>query len=316
PRGHETTYAYYLNSDGPALAGRVKALTDRENHATGYSYDTINAVTTVTDPLSHATSYAYDPTGRVTTVTNPLGQHTSETWTADNHIKQITEDNGAFRSYDYNPNGYLNGYTDQEGNHTTLTYLNKPLDATDTGSHWSLLATKTAPKGTVPGASGYQWQFSYDPAGNLTTVQDPLHNTTTYCYNLATAPSCNTANEAGSPGTIHSVTDFNGNTTTYANYDPSGQPQQVTDPLGLVTRFGFDADGNLVFPQDPVHAGDSGSDTRSYRTVYDYDSFNRLGRVSQPKSTAADRGTLIWTGTSYDPDNNVTAVQDAHYGQQ
>ena len=114
PRGHESTYAYYQHADGPALDGRVKTLTDRESHNTGYAYNTLTAVTTVTDPLGHATRYAYDPTGKVTTVTNPLSQQTSQTWTADNQIKKITEDNGAFRSYSYNTNGYLNGYTDQE----------------------------------------------------------------------------------------------------------------------------------------------------------------------------------------------------------
>ena len=316
PRGDETTYAYYLNSDGPNLAGRVKTLTDRDGNTTSYGYDLANSVTTVTDPLGHATKYTYDGSGRVTMITNPLGQNTSQAWTADNKVRQITEDNGAIRSYSYNANGFLTDYTDQDGNHTVLSYLNRPLDSTDTGTHWSLLAAKTAPNGTVQGGSGFQWQFSYDAAGNLITAQDPLGNQTHYCYNLGTAPSCNPANDPSSPGTVESVTDFNGNTTVYANYDPSGQPQKVTDPLGRVTQFGFDADGNLLFTQDPLHAGDSGSDTRSYRTVYDYDSFNRLGRVSQPKSTALDRGTLIWTDSSYDPDNNVTAVQDAHYGQQ
>ena len=109
--------------------------------------------------------------------------------------------------------------------------------------------------------SGYQWAFSYDPAGNLITVTDPLQKTSTYCYNLAAAPPCNTANEPGSPGTIHSATDFRGSTTLFTSYDPSGRPRQVSDPLGRVTQFGFDADGNLLFTQDPLHAAATGSDT-------------------------------------------------------
>src|SRR5260221_14189668 len=94
PDGHETTYAYYLNSDGPALAGRVKTLTDRDGHTTGYSYDTTSAVTTVTDPLGHATSYGYDGAGRVVAITNPLQQTTTEAWTAHNKTSKITQDNG------------------------------------------------------------------------------------------------------------------------------------------------------------------------------------------------------------------------------
>jgi hypothetical protein len=75
----------------------------------------------------------------------------------------------------------------------------------------------------------------------------------------------------------------------------------VTDPLGRVTQFGFDTDGNLIWTQDPLHAADSGTDTRSYRTYTDYDSYGRPGRQSQPKSTTLDRGELIWADTSYDP---------------
>ncbi len=318
PNGHETTYAYYLKSDGPALAGRVKSVTDRDGRITSFGYDTANMVTTVTDPLRHETTYGYDPTGRVTAITDPLGHATTaDNWTADNQVKKITEDNGASRSYSYNANGYLTDYTDQDGNHTKLTYTDRPLDGTDTGTHWSLLATKTAPNGVATG-SGYQWQFGYDAAGNLLTVTDPLGHATSYCYNLATAPACNPANEPASPGTVEAVTDFNGHTTTYADHDPSGFPQKVTDPLGRVTQFGYDADGNLVWTQDPLHQtpADAGPDTRSYRSYTGYDSFGRPGRQSQPKSTALDRGELVWTGTSYDANNDVTAVQDAHYGQQ
>jgi RHS repeat-associated protein len=317
PNGHETTYAYYLNSDGPTLAGRVKSLTDRAGRTTGYSYNTATSTTTVTDPISHATTYSYDASGRVTTITDPLGRPTQQAWSADNQLSKITEANSAFSTYTYNANGYLTDYIDQDGNHTTLTYLNRALDGTDTGTHWSLLATKTAPNGVAAG-SGYQWQFGYDPAGNLLTATDPLGHAASYCYNLAAAPACNPANDAGSPGTVEAVTDFNANTTRYTNYDPNGQPQKVTDPLGRITELGFDADGNHLWTQDPLHHRDidTGPDTRSYRTYTDYDSFNRPGRQSQPKSTTLDRGQLIWTDTSYDANDNVTAAQGAHYGQQ
>ena len=148
----------------------------------------------------------------------------------------------------------VNSFTDQNGNVTKLTYSNRPLDSTDAGTHWSLLLNKTAPLGVAAG-SGYQWQFGYDSFGDLITLTDPLGHTTTYCYNLAAAPACNPANDPSSPGTLATETDFNGNTTTYANYDANGRAQKVTDPLGRVSAFGFDADGNLVWIQDPPHAG-------------------------------------------------------------
>jgi YD repeat-containing protein len=126
---------YYLHSDGPSLAGRVKTVTDRAGRATSYGYDTVAALTTVTDPLGHAATYSYDGSGRVVAVTDPLGRVTTEDWTTDNQIKTITEPNGAARSYSYNANGYLTDVIDQDGNHTKLTYTDQPLDATDTGTH-------------------------------------------------------------------------------------------------------------------------------------------------------------------------------------
>ncbi|MDQ1700020.1 MAG: hypothetical protein QOG34_1883, partial [Frankiaceae bacterium] len=317
PRGQETILSYYLNSDGPALAGRVKTLTDRAGSTTTYTYDTTAQTTTVAALLSRTTIYTWDGLGRVTNVKDAVGTNTGIAWTADNEVQKVTEPNAAFTTYAYNANGYLTDVTNQEGDHTQLTYTDKALDATDTGTHWSLLATKTAPNGVATTTVGdYQYSFAYDTAGNLTQVTDPQGYRTAYCYNFAVAPACNTANEAGAAGTLHSTTSANGGTTTFASHDANGYPTRITDPLGRVTQLGFSSDGLQLYTQDANHSGASGSDVRSYRTYTDYDSFQRPGRTSSPKSTSLDRGNLIWADTGYDADDNVTSGQDAHFGAQ
>ena len=81
-----------------------------------------------------------------------------------------------------------------------------------------------------------------------------------------------------------------------------------------MTQISYDADGQMVWLQDPLHASDAGSDPRSYRQYFDYDSFGRLGRQSAPKSTRFDRGQLIWTSAAYDAGDNLVKTIDPRYG--
>jgi RHS repeat-associated protein len=307
-RAHETTYAYYQATEGAQLRWKLKSRTDRAAQSTTYAYDLTNRITTVTAPLGRTTRFGYDTSGKVSSIVNPKNETTGVLWSADNKVSQVTEPTGNFSTYTYNDNGYLTSRTNQEGERTELTYLEQAVDANDTGKHLSLLQTVTRPKGvatdTVPG--DYQWRYAYDGAGNLNTVTDPTGAVTDYDYNLA---------GSANPGTVSAVHDANGNPpTTFPSYDPSGQPTQVVDPLGNVTRVGYDADGNVTWSQDANHAADSGSDERAYRTFFDYDSFGRLSRQSTPKSTATERGKLVWSGALFDANDNTVSSFDPHYG--
>jgi YD repeat-containing protein len=308
PRGTETTYAYYLATDGAQLRWKLKSRTNREGQNTRYGYDLTNRVTTVTAPLARVTTYGYDTTGKVTTITNPLNQVTGVEWSTDFKVTKVTEPTGAFSTYAYNNNGYPTAETNQLGETSQLTYLDSGVDAYDTGKHLSLVATVTRPKGVAtPTAGDFQWSYSYDGAGNVDKVTDPSGAVTNYDFNLA---------GSANPGTISQIFDANGNPpTTMPSYDPSGQPTEIRDPLGKSTKFGYDLDGQLLWLQDPNHAGDSGTDERSYKSFFDYDSFGRLGRQSAPKSTATDRGKLIWSGADFDPNDNLVRQVQPHFAQ-
>jgi len=174
----------------------------------------------------------------------------------------------------------------------------------------SQLITKTDPNGNVnPHPPDFQWVFTYDGTGNLTKVIEPEpagqpeanRYTTSYVWN---------AN-----GTLASITDADTHpATTFDSYDANGLPTQVTDGAGQVTKFGYDSDGQLLWIQDPLHATDTGSKPREYRTYFDFDSFHRLGRQSTSKSTRFDRGRLVWSSTDYDPNDNVTSIMAPHFG--
>jgi len=307
PRGNETLYDYYGPSEGPQLRWKLQTRTNRAASVTSFGYDITNRITTVTAPLARVTGYGYDTAGKVTSITNPLNQVTGVEWSTDFKVTKVTEPTGALSTYAYNNNGYPTSQTNQLGQTTQLTYTNSAVDSGDTGNHLSQLSTVTNPKGVATGTPGdFQWSFSYDTAGNIDRVTDPTGAVTDYDYNLA---------GSANPGTVAAIKDANGNpATTFPAYDPSGQPAQIRDPLGNLTQFGYDVDGLLRSIQDANHAGDSGSDQRAYRTFLDYDSFHRLGRQSAPKSTATDRGTLIWSGVELDPNDNVLRRIDPHFG--
>ncbi|NES27985.1 DNRLRE domain-containing protein [Micromonospora terminaliae] len=308
PRGKETTYAYYLAPDGAQLKWKLKSRTDREGQVTGYAYDLTNRVSTVTAPLSRVTRYSYDTSGKVISIVDPANRTTGVQWSADFKVTKVTEPTGKFRSWTYNANGYPLTSTNQLNETTQLTYADSAVDVNDSGKHLSLLATVTNPKGmaTTTVAGDYTTSYSYDAAGNVDKVTDPTGAVTDYDYNLA---------GSANPGTVSAVRDAVGNpATTFPAYDASGQPTQLRDPLGNVTQFGYDVDGLVRWIQDPMHSGDTGADVRSYRTYLDYDAFHRLGRQSSPKSTRHERGTLLWSGTDFDANDNVTRSMDPHYG--
>ncbi|MEW2326806.1 DNRLRE domain-containing protein [Micromonospora chersina] len=309
PRGVETTYAYYGPGDDPKLRWKLKSRTNRVGKTTSFTYDIDNSTTTVAAPESRTTRYTYDTAGKVTRIVNPLNQATAVEWTADYKVSKVTEPTDKFTTYEYNPNGYPTAQTDQLGNRTELTYLDQAVDGADAGKHLSLLDTVTSPKGvaTTTVAGDYQTKHTYDTAGNIDRITDPTGAVTDYDYNLA---------GSAAPGTVAAVRDANGNApTTYPTYDPSGQPTEIRDPLGNTTRFGYDVDGLLRWVQDPNHAGDSGTDERAYKSFFDYDDFHRMGRQSAPKSTASERGQLIWSSVEFDANDNVTRRYDPHFGK-
>lgn len=315
PRGNQTTFDYYGPSEGAQLRWKLQARTNRNNQRTTFGYDLVNRVTTVTAPLSRVTRYTYDTDGKVTAITNPLQQTTQTQWTPDFKVSRVTEPTLKFTSYTYNPNGYLTSQANQLGQTTQLTYTDSGVDPGDTARHLSLLATVTSPRGVATPAvpDDYQWSFSYDAAGNPDRVTDPTSAVADYDFNPPGDPDAGTLAALTTPRGVATPAVPDDYRWSFA-YDPSGQPTQITDPLGKLTKLGYDLDGRLHYLQDPNHQSGTGDDVRAYRGYLDYDAFGRLGRQSAPKSTATERGRLIWSGVDFDPNDNVVRRLDPHYG--
>jgi RHS repeat-associated protein len=287
PRGNPTSLVYNDPPvDDPQFHWWLKQITDRRGGQTGIAYldpdgpQGSTLQTTVTDPLTHASVYVLDGFGRPTQATNAKQQVTQLGWDADHNVIRLQEDNGAVTTWTYDPNtGYPLTMTDAQAGAdgtpaTTFGYQ------TSLNGHVADLTSKTSPEGR-------KWSFGYDAAGNLTTATDPAGNATT------TAGDFTTTYAYDQRGQLLSATDANGHTTGYSDYDPTGYPKTITDPLTRSTSFVYDARGNVTKVTDPL----------LHDTTQTYDLFDRPLVHSEPK-TASERITT--PAPTYDRNDNVT----------
>jgi RHS repeat-associated protein len=145
---------------------------------------------------------------------------------------------------------------------------------------------------------GHTVSYSYDAAGNQTSVTDGKRKTTSFEYNAknqltkVTDPNLNeTTYGYDGVGNRTSVTNAKNHTTNYT-YNEFNQVSSFTNPLNQTTSFEYDKNGNLT--KVTYENGDTVS--------YSYNALNRLVSI-------AHNGVTKWTFT-YDANGNVTSVTD------
>ena len=147
--------------------------------------------------------------------------------------------------------------------------------------------------------NGKTWKYTYDTYGDQATVKDPPGDISTTCYNAIgwkTAtypPRAGIITCANPPPTSPFYTTYS-YTQTNSQTDQFGDVQTVTDPLGHTTKYGYDADRNLVTTTD----GDANLTTY----VYDLDN-----EQTQVKRADSPQTTLI---TDYNLDGTVLDQKD------
>src|SRR5207245_11714368 len=95
---------------------------------------------------------------------------------------------------------------------------------------------------------------TYDGVGNLLTITDPRNQTTTYTYDAANELTSISYSDGRTPNVSNIQYDADGQRTQMTDgtgtsswsYDDAGHLHSVTDWLGNVTTFGYDANSNLT----------------------------------------------------------------------
>ncbi|MGR6921114.1 RHS repeat-associated core domain-containing protein [[Actinomadura] parvosata] len=305
PRGKTTKYV-------PNAAGEVVSATDPAQNTTKSSYDLAGRSLRVTDATNNATETSYDLAGRRIEVkdlngsgttlrsttygydlaSNPISQTSAEQHTtkqsfdALNRPITLTEPVSANEQivtrFGYDANGARTKLTDGRGNTTWTTYnslgLVEKVIEPATRQH--------------PNEGDRTWTYSYDPAGNNTTILQPGGVQITRAFDHLGRLK----QEDGSGGGAATAQrtfgyDPTGQLTTAGDYtleyndrglltklaQPTGQPVTMAyDEAGNLTQR-VDAAGTAIFTWDDANRVKTASDPVTRRSwTYSYDKANRV----------------------------------------
>ncbi|QKV67681.1 RHS repeat-associated core domain-containing protein [Streptomyces harbinensis] len=287
PMGNMTTYAYNA-------ANRMIAMTTPQGNEAGanpedfttiYGYDANGNQTVTVGPTGSVTLTAFDVFNRPVQVTDGTNRSTKASYDEAGNVVSVTAADGGVSTSTYDAAGRLVETMDQTGGVTSYTHdedgniLSKvtPLNFRTSWTYDSegRVVSETEARGHVEGAdpADFTTTYTYDAEGNLTSVTDPLGNTSTTSYDSVGRPIATTdplgattryahdglgrTAQVTSPdggittysynatGQLTTRRDANGNSTSYT-YDEAGRQITITDPLGREQQFGYNADGHQV----------------------------------------------------------------------
>jgi len=312
--GHSTLYQY----TGDLLTTLTRGAATGSASVAQYGYDSAGNRNLVVDGNGAHWPSVYDAHGNRLQWTDPAADSWSATYDSCNDVTRLTDPLGYPTTYYYDANCNLAGASRPlyQGSATPLTVsFSYGYDV----SHPGDLISYTSPLTTT-------WTFVHDATtGDLLSVTDPLHGTTSATYNgidwpmstttprgnLSATPSLYTTtvtrNAWGDPLTVTDP-DSTTSTTTYFlsrrvhtrsdghstftwTYNPAGDVTQVARPDG-VWKAGYDAAGHVATQTDGM----------SRVTSFTYDPVGRLGSVTDPG--------LRTTTFGYDGVDNRTLVTD------
>ncbi|GAB3851099.1 hypothetical protein GCM10028801_00010 [Nocardioides maradonensis] len=319
-------------------AGHITALSDPLGRTVGYSYDAAGNLHSVTDVRGGTWSFTYDSAHQMLTMTDPRGGTVTNTYDTQGRVTTQQDAMGRTTTLAYTGDpsttaGSTTTITDPRGKVTQETYQHFLLQSMTRGVGTSDAATTaftydpiTLQVASRTDANNHTTQYSYDSAGDLTNITDPLGRQTTNSYNsfgeltsttdpslhsttytydaqgnlLATARALNSTTtqatrfqhaNAAHPGDVTTLIDPTGYAWNYG-YDSAGDRTTVTDPLGNVTTAAYDQIGRST----------SMTDARGKTTLLEVDAAGELTKQTSPAGGV--------TTHTYDANGNMTATTD------
>lgn len=221
PSGSEVSYTYWPG-------GNIHEITYPGNLKITYIYDELNRIHTVTNWLGQTATYQYDAAGRCTSLMNFNGtvvSYVSDDANRNTAIDIRKPDLGVIAQYSY-------AGLDGNGNRT-VEVRSAPLLAVPGTAPVSY--TYNAEKNRLNSAGGSS--FLYDNEGQLS-----IGYNTSYYFDYG-----------------HRLKQIGTGSETIFTYNARGYRVQVTRPDGAITRYIYDASGNVLAEADA-----SGSITRYY----------------------------------------------------
>lgn len=281
-------YAGYGNL---ASTKRVKDFASQAGPKVEFDYDGQGLNATVTrrrnadNSILSSATLGYDALNRQTAGVHADWHPWNATYDEVDRVVRSTDGAGQMRDYLYDNNGNALGENLRLGN-----------SLADSITHAYDLADRRI---STTNAGGFRSLFEYDGVGNLIRVQNPDNYTVRFDYDAGNKV-VKAYDEVGNAvtrtldvdGKPRTVTDPNGNVTTYTYYDSTKDGRLSTVTLPIIQNFtvgrqsivDYDANGNVIVSRD-------GTGTPRI-THTQYDELNRAIRVIGPAYTDAVHGLI------------------------
>ena len=261
------------------------------------TYDADGRLTTVTDNLGRTLTLAYDSTtGFLTTVTGPGNTVCSYFYDADDNLVQVDQPGGEVREFAYESTVSSKLLTSITHNSELTHTYDYDAESRVTYTAWS---------------DANELTFTYNGNGSTTFTDAQGHATTVY-YELlygvwkalgigtgcVTCPTREYDITYDDNGNIASLTDYNGNLTTYVHND-RGLETSRTEAVGTPQERTITKEWHADFAK-PTLISEPGR-----TTAYTYNSEGM--QLSITITDTATGATRTWTAT-YNDDNLLTTV--------
>lgn len=301
-----------LNRSGSTVElrddGKIAKIADRNQNELVFTYNSVGCISrisnasgnylvfqlgpngkiaSISDNLGRTVSYAYDQNANLTSFTDPLGNTTQYIYNSDNLLAQIIDARANLvesATYDNNQPPRVSTFT-EKGETYTIAYFDGRTEKTD--------------------SQGNKWTYYFNDVGVIEKVVDPLGNETNRQLNKITAQSVDWEDDLNGNRTsytydgdanITSKTDPLGNAWTYTYIAGTNLLETETSPLGVVTKYEYDTNGNRT-----AIIRDLGGPLEN-ATTYTYDSQGNQTSVTDPLGNI--------TTYEYDANGNLTKVTD------
>lgn len=307
PAGNEIGFTY--------TSGDLTGITDTAFRQVTLSYDTSHRLIELTDPLGRRVGYAYDGAGRLATVTDKIGNAAGQVpaqhqWKyaydgATPWITAITDPDARVRvGNTYDVQGRLSQQRDGLNALTTIAYSAGQTVVTDPRSHATTYTfdsrMRVLTQSDVVGGSALTITYTYDAAGNRSSVTDRNGQTTDLTYD-ARGNLLTKTDPAPTVGAPRPVTTF--------TYDAKNNLARIDDAEGFATTITYDAASNVLLSVSrQIDAGTFAV------TKYEYGDANNPGlptRIIAPRGNIS--GTpdpMFATHLSYDLEGNLVSRTD------
>jgi len=275
------------------------------------------------------------------TYTRTLSDGTEITFNSGGYETATIDLNGNHVTFSYNGSNQVTSVTDPYAGVTTLTYSGGYLQTIkDPAARLTTFTMSGGSLAAVQQADGTRVSYTYDSAGRMTKIQDPLLNVVTVSYDSAervgtmTRPDASTeefsafqeqgwtnSGTSGSPAPVAllaasaaTYTDPNGNVTSLRpDWYGLGMPGVAVDALGDVATDDLNSSGLPIVAIDQVNRISQYTyDSKGNITTYTYPdlstNYYTYNTDSEPLTFTNENNYV--TSYTYDGHGNNAVIQD------